>query len=228
MRRFQLLSLASLFIAIGLLSSCQEEEAAQLSLQKTSAKFPVAYKSSDRDNDGVPDNEDNCPETYNPNQADKDKDGKGDVCDRTPKVHDPMEPSTEEEDLNLDDCDEETCYEIPDFRYITMMVRRPKPCDAGICMTQFAFFTDRERGYFNPNAEHVVRVVDPNGGKVLTELVTEPSGESLTALQFNLSAELSSSFEELVFQVYSNTVVDDEAIKVKFEVVVNSESVEFP
>ena len=35
----------------------------------------------DRDEDGVPDDEDNCPDTYNPEQADMDHDGIGDVCD---------------------------------------------------------------------------------------------------------------------------------------------------
>lgn len=35
----------------------------------------------DYDSDGVPNNEDNCPNTYNPNQGDYDKDEIGDVCD---------------------------------------------------------------------------------------------------------------------------------------------------
>lgn len=35
----------------------------------------------DTDNDGIPDGEDNCPETSNPNQEDTDNDGVGDVCD---------------------------------------------------------------------------------------------------------------------------------------------------
>ncbi len=36
---------------------------------------------TDSDNDGVDDNCDNCPNTYNPNQADDDNDGIGNVCD---------------------------------------------------------------------------------------------------------------------------------------------------
>jgi hypothetical protein len=35
----------------------------------------------DADNDGVPDNEDNCPDVFNPSQEDNDGDGDGDVCD---------------------------------------------------------------------------------------------------------------------------------------------------
>jgi len=38
----------------------------------------------DTDNDGIPDDQDNCPNTYNPNQEDADGDGLGDVCDPTP------------------------------------------------------------------------------------------------------------------------------------------------
>ena len=36
---------------------------------------------NDYDRDGIPNDLDNCPYTYNPNQIDTDKDGKGDVCD---------------------------------------------------------------------------------------------------------------------------------------------------
>ncbi|MBN1857553.1 MAG: thrombospondin type 3 repeat-containing protein [Dehalococcoidia bacterium] len=35
----------------------------------------------DWDEDGIPDLCDNCPETYNPDQADTDNDGVGDACD---------------------------------------------------------------------------------------------------------------------------------------------------
>ena len=39
---------------------------------------------TDADGDGILDNVDNCPSTYNPNQADGDGDGRGDVCDNCP------------------------------------------------------------------------------------------------------------------------------------------------
>ncbi len=42
---------------------------------------PCAGQGGDRDGDGVCDNQDNCPDTANPNQEDSDGDGKGDVCD---------------------------------------------------------------------------------------------------------------------------------------------------
>jgi hypothetical protein len=40
----------------------------------------------DRDGDGVPDADDNCPDDPNPDQADADGDGIGDVCDNQPPV----------------------------------------------------------------------------------------------------------------------------------------------
>jgi hypothetical protein len=38
---------------------------------------------SDRDNDRIPDSQDNCPAAYNANQLDSDNDGVGDACDST-------------------------------------------------------------------------------------------------------------------------------------------------
>ena len=38
----------------------------------------------DRDGDSIPDDVDNCPDVYNPDQADSDGDGVGDVCDGPP------------------------------------------------------------------------------------------------------------------------------------------------
>lgn len=40
----------------------------------------------DRDLDGVPDVDDSCPETWNPDQRDRDRDGVGDACDSCPTV----------------------------------------------------------------------------------------------------------------------------------------------
>lgn len=44
---------------------------------------PVAM---DRDGDGVPDAQDNCPDEPNPDQSDRDGDGAGDACDKQPDV----------------------------------------------------------------------------------------------------------------------------------------------
>ena len=38
----------------------------------------------DRDEDGILDTEDNCPDTHNPQQSDQDSDNRGDVCDLEP------------------------------------------------------------------------------------------------------------------------------------------------
>jgi hypothetical protein len=43
----------------------------------------------DRDHDGVPDADDNCPDTPNPAQYDEDGDGVGDACDNCPHLDNP-------------------------------------------------------------------------------------------------------------------------------------------
>jgi hypothetical protein len=45
---------------------------------------PVDDQTQDLDKDGVPDEQDNCPTTANPDQKDSDGDGVGDACDQCP------------------------------------------------------------------------------------------------------------------------------------------------
>jgi hypothetical protein len=58
----------------------------------------------DTDDDGVPDADDNCPTTFNPDQSDVDTDGVGDVCDNCPNN---ANPGQEDSDLDGtgDGCD---------------------------------------------------------------------------------------------------------------------------
>lgn len=51
--------------------------------------LPDGGQISDRDNDGIPDDEDNCPDVPNPLQRDTDGDGVGDVCDNCKFVPNP-------------------------------------------------------------------------------------------------------------------------------------------
>jgi len=58
----------------------------------------------DADRDGVLDDVDNCPLTYNPDQQDSDADGLGDVCDNCPKIWNPDQADTDDDGLG-DLCD---------------------------------------------------------------------------------------------------------------------------
>jgi len=51
---------------------------------------------ADSDEDGINDDEDNCPDVYNPDQADSDSDGIGDVCDNLPNI-----PNADQEEAVL-------------------------------------------------------------------------------------------------------------------------------
>ncbi|TYB78934.1 choice-of-anchor B family protein [Bizionia myxarmorum] len=57
-------------VVLSLTTSCSDDETVN----------PVST-SIDTDNDGVPDNEDNCPNTPNPNQEDDDNNGIGNACE---------------------------------------------------------------------------------------------------------------------------------------------------
>jgi uncharacterized repeat protein (TIGR01451 family) len=58
----------------------------------------------DTDGDGVPDADDNCPTTSNPDQADADHDGVGDVCDNCPANANPDQKDSDGDGI-ADACD---------------------------------------------------------------------------------------------------------------------------
>lgn len=58
----------------------------------------------DADGDGIPDAQDNCPNTPNPTQADQDGDGRGDVCDNCPTISNPGQQDTDNDGIG-DACD---------------------------------------------------------------------------------------------------------------------------
>lgn len=58
----------------------------------------------DSDFDGIPDSEDNCPNTFNPDQADSDADGVGDACDNCPFTPNPAQEDQDGDGVG-DACD---------------------------------------------------------------------------------------------------------------------------
>jgi hypothetical protein len=66
----------------------------------------------DIDADGVPNDEDNCPETPNPNQEDADDDGVGDVCDNCPDAENPNQEDQDGDGFG-DACDNCPEFENP-------------------------------------------------------------------------------------------------------------------
>lgn len=60
--------------------------------------------SNDFDGDGIDNLSDNCPCTYNPDQADQDGDGIGDICDNCPKTYNTMQYDTDGDGIG-DECD---------------------------------------------------------------------------------------------------------------------------
>jgi hypothetical protein len=73
-----------------------------LGIQGTHASHADAF--FDRDNDGIDDAIDNCPDTYNPSQSDVDHDRVGDACDSCPLVANDQAADTDGDKIG-DACD---------------------------------------------------------------------------------------------------------------------------
>ncbi len=61
-----------------------EKVESSMSILKEALDLYCIDTNGDRDGDGVPDGEDNCPDVANPGQEDEDGDGLGDACDSCP------------------------------------------------------------------------------------------------------------------------------------------------
>ena len=80
---------------------------------------------TDRDNDAVPDDLDNCINTANPDQADADNDGEGDACDGDPDG-DGLGP-----DSPANACWIDNCPSVFNPEQINSDYQSPDQCDAG-------------------------------------------------------------------------------------------------
>jgi hypothetical protein len=99
---------------------------------------------SDSDDDGIPDNEDNCPIVANPDQNDSDNDGVGDVCDNCLNISNP-----DQEDSDV----EQTSFIHPDLKSglsdcITSSVCLARDCSRPIYNTVLE--SGAEENYDNP------------------------------------------------------------------------------
>ncbi|MBM4319746.1 MAG: hypothetical protein FJ125_07250, partial [Deltaproteobacteria bacterium] len=62
----------------------------------------------DRDEDGICESDDNCPNAFNPDQADMDNDGVGDVCDNCPNLPNRTQSDRDNDGVG-DTCDKNYC-----------------------------------------------------------------------------------------------------------------------
>lgn len=67
---------------------------------------PLVVLPTDQDLDGIPDEQDNCPDQKNPDQRDYDKDGVGDVCDNCRGTPNPDQADEDHDGLG-DACDDD-------------------------------------------------------------------------------------------------------------------------
>jgi pimeloyl-ACP methyl ester carboxylesterase len=84
--RPEVIRLLDNFFKVFPISSANEHPVYSLVETRSTPGFepPVFYLYGDSDGDAIPDDEDNCPSNFNPDQADIDGDNIGDICDSNP------------------------------------------------------------------------------------------------------------------------------------------------
>ena len=73
---------------------------------ETIDNLKFGFCTPDKDDDGINDDEDNCPDTPNTDQADMDEDGTGDVCDNCPETYNPNQEDWDNDGIG-DVCDDD-------------------------------------------------------------------------------------------------------------------------
>ena len=148
----------------------------------------------DRDGDGVPDDVDNCPDTFNPDQGDEDGDRVGDVCDPCPIAAD---NSDGDGDGVADACD-------------------PNPMTPGDAIALFEGFHRgvpagwQTVGHWTGSGDDVVTVADAAGSVLIAPPSIPPhamiaAGISLDAVDFGVSADVQI---DLPLQVMTKDSID--------------------
>ena len=114
LRRRALLGISALFCSTLLLFGCQDTETPVgpelgnvVVLQEG-----IAKGGHDKDGDGFPSNDDNCPVDANPGQEDFDGDGVGDACDNCPLDANPGQEDSDNDGIG-DACDDDSGGDPP-------------------------------------------------------------------------------------------------------------------